>query len=213
MTKKKYTHVLWDYNGTIIDDIGISIDSVNVLLAERGLPVINRAEYRAVFDFPVSEYYEKLGFDFSKEPYSVIAPIWIAEYNRRWPTPRVYPGVREVMGELKHRGLRQEILSACELEMLTRQIEILDIGKYLDDWQGLDNIHAASKEDLARGWRQQNPDAVALMIGDTTHDAHVARVMGTDCLLFDGGHMTRERLLTCDVPVISRFEEVLDFVE
>ena len=41
------------------------------------------------------------------------------------------------------------------------------------------------------------------MIGDTLHDAEVARAMGTRCMLVARGHHSRETLLTAGVPVAA----------
>jgi len=79
--KSIYTDIIWDFNGTIIDDVEAGITSVNKLLFDRGLPVIQDKEsYRRLFRFPIIEYYRSLGFDFNAEPYEVLAPLWVAEY-------------------------------------------------------------------------------------------------------------------------------------
>jgi phosphoglycolate phosphatase len=76
-----YTYCIWDFNGTIFDDIGASIKAVNTLLAERGLPTLGSKErYHEVFDFPIIDYYRRIGFDFDKEPYEVVAPLWVELY-------------------------------------------------------------------------------------------------------------------------------------
>jgi phosphoglycolate phosphatase len=41
------------------------------------------------------------------------------------------------------------------------------------------------------------------MIGDTMHDADVAKAMGIDCVLLDAGHQARHRLATRGVPVLD----------
>ena len=77
----KYTDIIWDFNGTILDDVDAGIVSVNKLLSDRGLPTIeSKEEYRKVFRFPIIEYYRALGFDFEREPYEVLAPLWVSEY-------------------------------------------------------------------------------------------------------------------------------------
>ena len=74
---------MWDFNGTIFDDAEAGIDAVNKMLSERGLNVIeSRERYKEIFDFPIEEYYRGLGFDFDKEPYEYLAPIWVDLYNR-----------------------------------------------------------------------------------------------------------------------------------
>lgn len=210
MKWQQYTHVLWDFNGTVYDDIEACRRSVNRMLAQRGLPTLTLERYREVFDFPVRDYYARVGFDFSREPFEVLAPLWVAEYCRESLACGVFAGVRETMARLRCAGIRQEILSATEAEMLDGQIRALGLESELDAWWGMSTIHAAGKESLARDWRAAHPEARVLFLGDTTHDAHVAAAMGADCVLFDGGHMSRPRLLACGVPVISDFAELFD---
>ena len=63
----KYTHLMWDFNGTIFDDAQAGIDAVNKMLSERGLPIIeSREKYKEIFDFPIEDYYKGLGFDFDR---------------------------------------------------------------------------------------------------------------------------------------------------
>ena len=111
----EYTHCIWDFNGTILDDIDAGVGAVNALLAQRGLPVLeNREAYRRVFGFPVRSYYEKLGFDFSREPYEVVAPLWVAEYQKRVGKSGLFDDVRETIERFRERGIHQILLSATE---------------------------------------------------------------------------------------------------
>lgn len=213
MNWQKYTHVLWDFNGTVYDDVEACRRSVNSMLAERRLPTLSLSQYREVFDFPVKDYYARVGFDFSREPFEVLAPLWVAEYERESRLCGVYDGVREAMAAIRARGLRQEILSATEEKMLARQLSALGIDKEVDGFWGMRTIHAAGKESLAISWREAHPDARVLFIGDTTHDAHVAAVMGADCLLFEGGHMSRRRLAACGCPIIAGFDELIGYTD
>lgn len=205
MNWKKYTHILWDFNGTVYDDIDACLRSVNGMLAQRGLPVLRIETYREVFDFPVKDYYAAIGFDFSREPFEVLAPIWVAAYERESANCGLFPGVREAMIQIREMGLRQEILSASEEVMLGRQLQQLGVDRLVDGYWGMGTIHAGGKEELGRAWRRANPDARVLLIGDTTHDARVASVIGADCILFEGGHMSRRRLLSCGVPTFRSF--------
>ena len=152
----KYTHVIWDFNGTILDDVQTGIESVNTLLKERGLPIIeNVKEYHKVFGFPIIDYYRRLGFDFEKEPYSVIAPLWVALYLENVKRAPIFPDVKEMLEKFKKMGLSQIILSATEHQMLTAQLDDLKIRHFFDEILGLDNIHAESKVELGRSWLRQ----------------------------------------------------------
>lgn len=191
----KYTCVAWDFNGTIMDDVKIGIDSVNVLLEKRGLKTLeSREEYQRVFGFPIIDYYRRLGFDFEKEPYEEIAVEWVNEYTARERTASTVDGVRELLDKFKRMGLRQIIISACEQEMLERNLKMLGVAEFFDDICGIDNIYASSKVEIARGWKNKNPSETVLFIGDTDHDLSAADAMEADCVLVAAGHQSYESL-------------------
>lgn len=211
---KKYTHVIWDFNGTILDDLGACIESVNVLLQKHGVEKLPDVEtYRRAFGFPVRDYYERIGFDFSKTPYEILAVEWVELYLEYTKEPILTSGVREFLEHGKNAGVEQLVLSACEIEMLTTQLEQLGVKDYFTQIIGLSNIHAAGKGELAYAWRQANPDAKVLYIGDTVHDFEVATIMGADCALYTGGHHNRARLEACGVRVFDDFFELKDVIE
>jgi phosphoglycolate phosphatase len=136
--------------------------------------------------------------------------LWVAIYNEKSKDSTLCPGVREVLEKVSKLDLKQVVFSATEREMLMGQLESLDIVGYFDEIIGLDNIHAASKLHLAQRWREAHPDAKILYVGDTIHDAHNAQVLGADCLLFAGGHQSRQRLEKCGFPIIEKMEEILE---
>ncbi len=191
----KYTCVAWDFNGTIMDDVKIGIESVNVLLEKRGLKTLeSREEYQRVFGFPIIDYYRRLGFDFEIEPYEEIAVEWVNEYTAREKTACTVDGVRELLNEFKCKGFRQIIISACEQEMLERNLKMLGVADFFDEICGIDNIYASSKVEIARGWKTRNPSEKVLFIGDTDHDLSAAEAMEADCILVAAGHQSYESL-------------------
>ena len=209
----KYTHIVWDFNGTILDDVGIGIASVNVLLKKRGLPVIESLEkYRSVFGFPIVDYYRRLGFNFEKEPYNEIAIEWVNEYNSRRRTAPLCVSARELLQAFQDNQKNQLIISATEYNMLSAQLDELGIKGYFSELLGLDNIHAGSKIHLAENWRNNNPDAKALFIGDTDHDLETASAMKADCILVAMGHQSYEHLSKCSCPVVKSLADILSIL-
>lgn len=207
----KYEHIIWDFNGTLLDDVWTGIVSVNKLLEDRGLQKIASVEdYRRVFRFPIIEYYRSLGFDFDKEPYEVIAPQWVALYLENVKSAGLYDDARQTLEQVRAAGLRQTLLSATELNMLKGQVRELGVEGYFDRIAGLDNIHAGSKLALARAWRQAYPQDRAIMIGDTDHDVDTARELGADCVLVCRGHQPKEYLQTLGVPVADSIREAFE---
>lgn len=199
----KYTHIIWDFNGTVLSDMEAGIIAVNEMLSARGLPVIADLEsYRRAFLFPVEQYYRNLGFDFEKEDYkTVLAPLWVSLYNKYSKESPIFDGVRELSAALRTAGVHQSILSASEKQMMCEQLRERDVLSLFDEIWGNDSIHAYGKNALAQKWRRVHADADAVLLGDTTHDFEVAQEMGADCILIAAGHHDAERLLSCGVPV------------
>ncbi len=211
---KSYDYIIWDFNGTLLDDVGVGIKSVNKLLSQRGLKEIPDVEYyRSVFRFPIIDYYRTLGFDFESEPYEVLAPLWVELYLEYVKDASLYSDVKQTLELLRDSGKRQIVLSATELCMLRGQIEALGIGEYFDEILGLDNIHAGSKLALAFDWRDRHSEAKALLVGDTDHDVETARALHADCVLVARGHQSKEYLSGLGVPVIDDLSQLLELIE
>ena len=210
----RYDYLIWDFNGTLLDDVQTGIDSVNTLLAERGISTVKSIErYREVFRFPIIEYYRTLGFDFEKESYEELAPKWVALYLENVKNASLYDDVLRTLDCVRELGIKQTVLSATEQKMLQGQIRELGIEHYFEDVLGLDNIHAGSKLSLARTWRESHPDAKALFIGDTDHDVETAETLGADCILVSRGHQAREYLSTLGVPLADSLEKIAELVK
>ena len=209
----KYTHVVWDFNGTLLDDLNIGIGSINVLLSKRGMPTLDSVEeYRNVSGFPIKDYYKRIGFDFSKEPYDEVALEWVDQYTSRMEQAALYDGVEDMLSFVRAGGMKQILLSATELDMLLKQIDFLKIRDYFDEICGMDNVYAHGKLSLGKRWKEEHPEAKALFIGDTDHDFEVASAMGADCVLFAGGHQSYERLCRLGPPVIHQLSEVKQYL-
>ncbi len=211
MPFEEYDAILWDFNGTLFDDVDACIASVNSLLAARGLPTVSdREEYHGVFGFPVIDYYKRLGFDLEHEDFDSIARVWVAEYDRHSASSELCRGAIGMLERFRTAGLRQYVISATEVGMLRRQLTELGLLHFFDAIHGLDNCHAGSKLGTALEWRRAHPDDRALFIGDTTHDAEVAHGIGADCLLCAAGHQSRATLQACpDCRVIDSLEDLI----
>jgi phosphoglycolate phosphatase len=195
MEKKTYTHIFWDFNGTIIDDFYACFESENDLFRLYGLPALHTAEdYRRLFCFPVKDYYARMGFDFEKTPYERLAAEWMDFYLIHAKNAGLCQGVREALELARSHGLAQWVLSASEKGMLEEQLRTLGVRDYFEGVLGRDDINAGSKTALGVAWREAHPDARVLVLGDTDHDAATAAAMGADCVLVTTGHSTRERL-------------------
>ena len=190
------SHILWDFNGTILDDVMPCIISINELLVRYGKkPLSGIEEYQKVFGFPIKEYYARIGFDFDEVSFEILAVEWVKLYNRYNEPIKACPFAEEALKAVKAAGIPQLILTASKTEMVCEQLDMLGIRDYFDGVIGLDNIHAAGKTDIALEWAKRVRPSNAVLIGDTTHDAETADAIGAKCLLVSCGHMPYEKLI------------------
>ena len=71
--------IIWDWNGTLLDDVSICIDIMNEILGRRGLDKLTRKKYQQIFRFPVIDYYRQLGFDFKRDSFENLSLMLTAE--------------------------------------------------------------------------------------------------------------------------------------
>jgi phosphoglycolate phosphatase len=211
-----YTYCIWDFNGTIFDDIGASIKAVNTLLAERGLPTLESKEkYHEVFDFPIIDYYRRIGFDFDKEPYEVVAPLWVELYLENSKSSGLFEDVIPALDFFESQGVKQSVLSASELKMLTGQLKDLGIYDRFEEIMGIDNIYAESKLALASAWKERHAGERVMFIGDTTHDYETAKLLGADCYLVSAGHQPEYKLRTAgeDAMIFPSLNSLIEYLK
>lgn len=206
--------VIWDFNGTILDDLKISIESADELLSRYSLPVIGDVEkYYSVFGFPIIGYYERVGFDFSKYDFSVLANEWVDIYLSKMPEATLRRGITETVDKLNTLGIKQTILSMTEENMLRSQIESFGITDKFDEIYGLNDIYATSKLELARHWRNTHEGERVIYIGDTEHDAESAEIIGAECLMITGGHQSFSTLKALGKPVITAPSDIFEYIK
>lgn len=190
------SHILWDFNGTILDDVEPCIKSINELLIKYGKkPISDIDEYKKVFGFPIIDYYARIGFDFNEVSFEKLAVEWVDLYNKYNEPIKACPFAKEALLYVKQKGIPQIILTASKTEMVYGQLDQLGLRDFFDGVIGLDNIHAAGKTDIALEWAKQKRPANPVLIGDTEHDAQTADAIGAECILVSCGHMPAEKLM------------------
>jgi phosphoglycolate phosphatase len=201
----RYRHLIWDWNGTLLDDLDLCIEVMNTLLRPRALPLLDRPRYQAAFDFPVRDYYARLGFDFEREAFETVGAEFIAAYERRRFECSLHPGARELLAAVQARGASQSVLSAYNRDLLREFVAHFALTPFFLRLNGPADIYAHGKLELGRDWIRELglPPAEVLMIGDTLHDVATARAMGVDCILVAAGHHAPARLRDAGVPVFA----------
>jgi len=212
--RTKYRHIIWDWNGTLFDDAWLCVECINTVLDRRGMPPVTIERYQRTFDFPVIDYYRRIGFDFSLESWDAVATEYIDEYNSRRFECRLQDDAVRVLETLAARGCTQSLLSAYKQVTLEEIVDFFGLRGFFTRIVGLDDHYAVSK--IENGQRLIDELGVrtsdVLFVGDTVHDSEVARAIGTDCVLIPSGHHPRERLESCGVKVLSSLGDVVNLL-
>lgn len=206
------THVVWDWNGTLLDDVACCVTVANDLLKEFGLPQLaGLADYHAKFRFPIVEYYADLGFDTGPDGnFDDAAHRYMELYGEASTACGLHEGAREALEALHRQGVRQVVISASRQDNLVAQVAPFGLEALLDGVHGIEDIYAASKEGLARRWLVESgasPSHV-LFVGDSAHDAEIALALGAQCVLYSGGHHAQAYLETLGPRVVSDLRDV-----
>ena len=213
--QKQYQHILWDWNGTLLNDLWLCIEVMNRLLKKRRLPLLTHERYREIFDFPIRNYYEALGFDFAEKSFEELSIEFMDQYEARKIECSLAPSGRDLLELFRQAGIAQSILSAYPYEGLVHIVQHYQLMQYFEELLGLSDIYARSKRELGLGWmkKQSIPPSDVLMIGDTAHDFEVAEAIGIDCVLVANGHYSKERLQDCPTPVLDSLEALPDMLK
>lgn len=210
----KYKHIIWDWNGTLIDDVSASIDAMKQVLKKRNLDQITKDRYMSIFGFPVKDYYTKIGFDFTKEPFECISDDFIEQYEKRCFSCSLHKEVKEVLAAFDAAGITGSILTASHQEYIEKCVRLYGIEKFFIKIVGLDNTHAHGKVENGKKLLEALPykaDEVVL-IGDTEHDYEVSKEIGCQCILVTCGHHNEERLKKTGAVVLQSLREVYDYI-
>lgn len=195
--------VIWDFNGTLLNDVALSTQAISRLLLKRGLPGVDIRRHRQNFGFPISAYYERLGFDLTKEIHADLSEEFHQAYLAGVEACVLNDGVLELLRFFRNNGITQFVLSAAEQTMLDAWVQHHGIETFFESVYGLSDKLGSSKGDrgieLLHAY-DINP-ARTLFIGDTDHDVDVAATLGCHPIVVLQGHQHRASFkdLVCDI--------------
>ena len=203
-------HIIWDFNGTLLNDAQLSVDLDNYVFDRIGVPRITLEDYRNNMTMPVRDFYPLVGVDYDAHSYEEIARIWLDEFNRKAIGVGLLPGALEAIQRLHAQGRSQSVLSASYEPSLKKQCDALGLTPYMRDISGLQDESASKKTEIGR--RQLHELGLAgadvVLVGDMLADAHLAEALGADCVLVSWGHNDLKRLMSTGLPVAHSFEEL-----
>ena len=202
--------LIWDWNGTLLDDVSAAVNALNRMLVSRGASPITVDHYRRRFGFPVRPFYAELGVDLDRWDWDAICEDFHA-YVAAEPQA-VRADAKSALSAARDMGFRQCVLSALRQDLLEESLERNGLRGFFDLVYGVDNLDGASKLDRGRELIAAigSGAGTVTLIGDTLHDAEVAKALGADCVLVSCGHQTAERLAVSGCEVVPSLTDAVE---
>ena len=190
-------YILWDWNGTLLDDTQAALDTLNIMLARRGVKPISLEFFRDHFAFPCRPFYDMIGMHVGDAEWDALAKEYHDLYAEQ---PKELN--RETIAALERvrkSGAKQSIISALRQDLLDEVTARMGVAPYMECIYGVDNLDGASKLDRALELMGriapeagEQPDVV--LIGDALHDKEVADALKVRCVLCGQGSHASWRL-------------------
>lgn len=211
---KEVKTIILDFNGTILDDLDLCFNILNKMLNMYNHPSITKEKYLDIFTFPVINYYKKAGFNFDKEPFDELAPIFMDLYQPNSLKCSLHKGIVEMIKKWRSEGKKIILLSASKRNLMIEQLVSFNIENLFDEILGTGTINAVGKVDLAREYLNSNhvDKNSTIMIGDTLHDDEVANVLGVTSFLIAKGHQSKKRLMTSNAYVLDDIRDISNYI-
>tara|TARA_B100000029_G_C17501367_1_gene932775 strand:+ start:794 stop:1432 length:639 start_codon:yes stop_codon:yes gene_type:complete len=192
----KIKNIIWDWNGTLINDAYLFVNIMNTTLIKQGLPEISLADYKNNFCFPIQKYWKKLGFKFTKTQFDTMNASFLALYRSKMKEPDLQPHALDVLSFAKKQSIKQFVLSASEHNLLLESVRFYKIEHFFVDVVGVDNLNAEGKELLAKNLMNKHGliGSETVVVGDTLYDERVAAAISAGLFLVACGHFNKDRL-------------------
>lgn len=214
---KHTTHLVWDWNGTLLDDISAVIGATNAAFAEIGLEPITLARYQELYCVPIPRFYERLmGRLPTDAEWVVMDEAFHRHYTERRVACGLTQGVEELLLEWQSGGRSQSLLSMYGHEQLLPVVRGYGIERHFIRIDGRTGPSGGSKA------AHMNRHVAALggvasdrvvVIGDAVDDAVAAAHVGARAVLYTGGSHSRASLEQAGVPVVDTLEEAVVVAE
>ena len=211
----KYQHIVWDWNGTLVDDAELCVVILNQILNDYGKMPVDRAFYLDNFSFPVCEYYKSLGLPSCGPEYQEISQRFIEEYRKKHHICKLQKSSVKMLSYIKGCGISQSVLSAGNIADVLDFVEYHKLSDFFTIISGVYHTNATGKSDVAHKHLNQIKACTSdiLLIGDTLHDFEIATDLKVDCVLYSKGHNSKNRLLEASNSVINDLEELVGLID
>ncbi len=206
------THIIWDYNGTVVNDVLASVEAVNFMLDNRGLSHTDINAYKNDIDMPILNYYKTVGICDDVSKLSIEYREGLLNNSH---LISIFEGVRDVIEAANKKGIKSILLSSLYHEYLIEEVTDYGIKDLFYIIQGMPDRYVGSK--TANALEILKEEGVepcnVLCVGDLKSDAELAKAIGANCVLVGCGHMSRQRLEKTGFDVVDGITDIVKYLQ
>ncbi|MGC5050176.1 HAD family hydrolase [Micromonospora sp. DT48] len=203
-------HLVWDWNGTLLDDLSLVVACTNAVFASEGGPSVSPDEHRVRFRRPIADYYaDVLGKAVDDEAFGRFDKIFHDAYRVGLTTCEL---ANDAVDALTAWPGSQSLLSMWFHDELVPAVETYGLSGRFARIDGLRAQVGGDRkaESLARHLDALGVDGRSVvLIGDSLDDADAALSVGARAVLYTGGFTDRSRLLASGHPVADTLTEAV----
>lgn len=186
-----FRNLIFDWSGTLVDDLGPVIEATNAVFEHYNLPPFDRDRFRRDFRLPYSEFYAEFLPDVPLAELEV--QFRPAFSNARTPVT-ILPHAREKLEWCTHHGVRSFVLTSMDTHAFERQMDQFKLRHHFEaTYSGVVDKREMIHEIIGR--HRLKPHETAF-VGDMTHDVETARHGGLSSIAVLTGYQHPEVLAT-----------------
>jgi len=206
--------IIWDWNGTILNDVDNNINAVNMILQKRNLTIISKEEYRRKIKVPIKQFYNDIGLETNDpENYNLITIDYWKYYNMSYKNnTKVNSGLEIILNKLMENNISNYLLSATQHDELKKQVESKGMEIFFKIIIGNNNSEVKNKLEKAKELIKNENIKISstILVGDMISDYELAEKLGIKCILYSNGH--QEIKMEKGIDVINNFEETYNYI-
>lgn len=206
-------HVVWDWNGTLLDDLSIVVEAINASMDRLGRDPIDEGDYRDHFTRPVRAFYESLfGHPVTDPEWEQLNDWFHARYFSQIDRADLTGDTLDALTVVESLGWSQSLLSMSSQDWLDRIVEAKGVADRFDRIDGLNGSTGGLKAQHMEEHLQalELDPGRTVVVGDTPDDAVAARHVGAHVVLYDGGSHHLPHLQGMGAPVAHSLLEAVE---
>ena len=204
----KFKNYIFDWSGTLVDDLGPVLDSTNRVFNYYGKDSFTRDEFCSEFCLPFKNFYDKF---LPEVPMSELELLYTKFFNQSDENVFLLPGAKEILCECRNLGFKTYLLSSIKKQHFEAQSAELGLSDFFD----FAYTEALDKRDWITMLLKDNniSHEETLFIGDMQHDIETAKHAGIFSVGVLTGYNSKE-MIEVSKPdlIVNDLVELLDII-